>query len=149
MTQADTNANDQGIFHLIYVSTALIPFSVQALEVLLSQSRRDNSTYGISGLLIYGGGNFMQLLEGSRPAVEALYRNIESDPRHHEVTTILTHSTRERWCADWTMAFNRHDDGKKIDGWINLIRNSGQVLDDFTQDHLARRLMHGFIEGNR
>jgi hypothetical protein len=136
-------------FHLIYVSTALRRFSPESLEELLAQSRAANRVAGISGLLVYGGGNFMQLLEGPRDAVETTYARILRDRRHVDMTLLFQTETPERWCGDWAMAYAANAGKKDIAGFVNLIETGGQVLTDLADDHLARRIMNGFIDGNR
>jgi len=51
---------------LVYVSSATELFSDTQLENLLLRSRQNNSTLGITGMLLYKDGNFMQCLEGPK-----------------------------------------------------------------------------------
>ncbi len=136
------------IFHLIYVSSALRPFAPADLDDLLIQSRAANLSAGLTGMLIYGGGNFMQLLEGPRAAVDALYDRIARDRRHYDVTLLLQMETAERWCGTWAMAYAAKAGQKDIAGFVNLVENGGAILTDLADDHLARRIMNRFIVGN-
>lgn len=140
------------IFHLIYVSSAPRPFAPAGLDDLLTQSRASNLAAGLTGMLIYGGGNFMQLLEGPRAAVDAAYARIARDRRHYDVTLLLQMETAERWCGTWAMAYaakaGQKAGQKDIAGFVNLVENGGAVLTDLADDHLARRIMNRFIEGN-
>ena len=43
---------------------------------------------GITGVLCHGGDVFMQVLEGGRDAVNALYNKIVRDARHHDVALL-------------------------------------------------------------
>jgi hypothetical protein len=52
------------VFALVYVSSATKPFSPDELSELLAQARVDNAALGITGMLLYSNGNFMQVLEG-------------------------------------------------------------------------------------
>ena len=70
------------VYRLIYVSSAVEYFDEAALEELLAQARANNARLGITGLLLYGEGAFLQLLEGPRQSVESLYATIREDPRH-------------------------------------------------------------------
>mgnify|MGYP002635243493 CR=1 FL=1 len=137
------------IFHLIYVSSALRPFAPADLDDLLTQSRAANLAAGLTGMLIYGGGNFMQLLEGPRAAVDAAYARIARDRRHYDVTLLLQMETAERWCGTWAMAYAAKIGQKDIAGFVNLVENGGAILTDLADDHLARRIMNRFIDGNR
>jgi len=73
---------------LIYVSTAVKPLSDEELLDILKLSRENNATKEITGLLLYKGGNFMQVLEGPDEAVEALYKKIEADPHHKDLNVL-------------------------------------------------------------
>ena len=60
------------MFHLVYVSSAVRPFSKSELVELLNVTRDNNSRLGVTGMLLYRDGNFMQVLEGGEPVVRAL-----------------------------------------------------------------------------
>jgi hypothetical protein len=136
------------MFHLIYVSTASRPFDESDLAALLKSAREANADRGLSGLLVHGGGNFMQLLEGEQTAVEETYERIKRDARHYDVQSIFTVETEDRWCADWSMAYADKSGKKEIDGFVNSLKNE-RILSDLSDDHVAGRIMRGFIDGNR
>jgi len=54
----------------------------EAIDKILSQSRSHNPSTGITGILCYGGGIFLQAIEGGRGPVNELYGMIQKDPRH-------------------------------------------------------------------
>ena len=95
---------------VVYVSSATEPLSQQALVDLLTVSRRNNQREGLSGLLLYRGGNFMQLLEGDEAQVWSTHARIMRDARHRGVITILQQSITSRLFDDWSMAFGNLDD---------------------------------------
>lgn len=137
------------IYHLIYVSSARKPFDRPALDALLAQAREANARAGITGMLAYCGGNFMQLLEGQRKSVEDIFDRIARDPRHFDVTTLVDLETPERWCGNWSMAYAASADTDTIDSFTNLTARQDQILSSLGDDHIARRIIRGFIEGNR
>lgn len=95
----------QTIFRLIYVSSAVEPLTEDELVALLADARDRNSQLGITGMLLYKDGNFLQLLEGDETAVRTLMGKITRDARHHG--TIVLHEERAstRLFADWSMGF--------------------------------------------
>lgn len=95
------------VYRLIYVSSAVEYFDEAALEDLLAQARVNNATLGITGLLLYGEGAFLQLLEGPREAVESLYASIREDPRHTLCLVLDEEAHVPRLFGDWRMAFRR------------------------------------------
>ena len=92
-------------YELVYLSRASRRFSQSDLTDLLAQSRRDNLADGITGLLLYAEGHFMQLLEGSKEKIESLMLRIESDPRHHDVRILEGGPVACRQFSEWSMAF--------------------------------------------
>ena len=91
--------------HLIYLSRATQPFSDANLLDLLTQARSYNASQDISGLLVYGNGQFLQVLEGEEAPVRALYEHIRRDPRHRDAVTFADKDIPARAFAGWGMAF--------------------------------------------
>lgn len=98
-------ALDTQVQHVLYRSQAVHPLSFPQLTELLEESRAYNEAYGITGLLCYSEGHFVQLLEGTTTEVYRLYARIRQDPRHHEVQTLHESAGPSRFFADWRMAF--------------------------------------------
>ncbi len=95
---------DQRVHHLLYRSRAIHPFSAADLTVLQEQSQVWNEAHGITGLLCYSNGNFVQVLEGSAEQVHALFTKIQKDKRHYRVQALSDRASDQRWFADWRMA---------------------------------------------
>ena len=91
---------------VVYVSTAAVPFSDEALLALLEQSRTNNTRLALTGMLLYKDGQFMQALEGPDDAVRGLYEIIERDPRHKDVRALMIEPIAERHFPDWAMGFH-------------------------------------------
>ena len=75
------------LVRLLYASRAVDP-SPEAIETILAKSRQYNPTCGITGILCYGGGVFLQAIEGGRMAVSELYGHIQKDKRHKDVVLL-------------------------------------------------------------
>jgi hypothetical protein len=99
------------VYSLVYVSRVAPHVTSQGLLDLMEASRTANEAAGITGLLLYSGGGFLQVLEGEREDVELLYASIENDPRHGEVTLVRAREQTEREFPDWSMAFGAPGDG--------------------------------------
>ncbi|WP_373976507.1 BLUF domain-containing protein [Chitinibacter sp. SCUT-21] len=91
------------LVRLIYASRAAGEVNAELLEALLRSSRQNNPAIGITGVLCYGSGVFVQVLEGSRSAVSSLYNVIVRDPRHEKVELLSFEEICERHFSDWTM----------------------------------------------
>ena len=110
------------IFQLIYRSTATRQLTPNELLELLEQSRIKNARLNITGMLLFHGGCFMQLLEGDETVVRDLYSTIAADARHHWVTLVMTGPNGARDFPDWTMGFR--DLGKcqpPAEGWSTFL----------------------------
>ena len=68
----------------VYVSRAVAGVGRTTLSIaeILSVSDRNNRRDGLTGMLIFHDGWFIQALEGSRVAIERLLRVLREDPRH-------------------------------------------------------------------
>ena len=95
---------------LAYVSTSVRQFPAPELLALLKTSRRNNARAAVTGMLLYKGKNFMQVLEGPEEAVRAVWGRIAADPRHRHMVTVLDTWVPERKFGDWLMGFHNLDD---------------------------------------
>jgi hypothetical protein len=89
----------------VYRSKARPGLADSDIQAILDSSRRNNPNTGLSGMLLYGRGRFIQLLEGPGPAVDRIYRRILSDPRHNDVVLVYDRSGEPRRFTDWAMGF--------------------------------------------
>lgn len=86
----------------LYISTAP-SLSREDVESILASSSRNNPANGITGLLLYNGRNFLQLLEGEEGELKALMLRIGNDPRHSGVSLLSSKTIEERTCPEWAM----------------------------------------------
>jgi hypothetical protein len=93
------------LFRLIYASSAAPDLKLVDLEEILEASVRNNKPRDITGMLLYVGGGFLQALEGEETAVAAMYRKIESDPRHQGIVLIERSPIESRSFPTWSMGF--------------------------------------------
>lgn len=70
------------MIRLTYVSTAATALDAKEVETMAKRASERNTRANISGVLVYNGRNFLQVLEGDSDTVEALMLKIEADPRH-------------------------------------------------------------------
>ncbi len=103
------------LVRLLYASRA-VDTSAEAIEAILVQSRQHNPSCGITGILCYGGGVFLQAIEGGRMAVSELYGHIQKDPRHKDVVLLDFEEISERRFGGWTM------------GQVNLLKLNHSIL---------------------
>ena len=90
------------LVRLLYVSRA-VDKDPKAIEAILDASRQHNVSNGITGVLCYGGGIFLQAIEGGRAAVNKLYNHIVADKCHQDVVLLHYQEISERRFGGWTM----------------------------------------------
>lgn len=111
------------LYELVYVSEATRDFTPDALAELLRLARTANAQRAITGMLLYHGGRFIQLLEGEREAVERLYRHIERDPRHRGSRILWQSDIDARSFGQWSMGWLAPDgDGiRNVPGYSSFL----------------------------
>ena len=93
------------LVRLMYASRAADSVDADALSAILRKSKENNTAAGITGVLCFcfNAGIFLQVLEGGRNAVSAIYNRITQDPRHHEVVLLSYEEIGERSFSSWSM----------------------------------------------
>lgn len=97
------------LYHIVYLSASSHLLSDEDLRAILTTSRANNRERGVTGMLLYSEGGFIQALEGPKNEVIDLYRIIGHDPRHGQLTTLLEGPIGERNFPHWTMGYRRVD----------------------------------------
>jgi hypothetical protein len=96
---------DPAFLQLAYISRATEPFEEDELFQLIDHSQKNNKARGLSGMLVYNSGYFLQLLEGPAPTVEALMERIARDPRHVEIKRVFEKRGAQPIFGSWYMAY--------------------------------------------
>lgn len=109
------------LVRLLYASRAKSKPTPKVIEAILESSRKHNPKNGITGLLCHDNATFLQVLEGGRDVVNALYNEIARDPRHEDVTVLHYEEVTERRFAGWTM------------GQVNLAKVNPSLLLKYSQ----------------
>jgi len=107
---------------LIYISTASQLMAETELHQMLEEARNQNLKHDITGMLIYveglfldansvqfnskRTGRFMQVLEGSKCAVDSIFDKISSDGRHRNILLIRSEPQADRNFESWQMGFH-------------------------------------------
>lgn len=97
-------------FQLLYSSNSTEYFDVSVdIDGILNSSKKFNEANGITGVLIYKGGVFLQLLEGDESKVRTLFDKISSDQRHEDLEVVYQGKIDKKIFAHWTMAYKSTD----------------------------------------
>jgi hypothetical protein len=93
------------MYHLVYIGQARENMTLTTLVVLLMQARALNDRHQVTGALVYGAGQFMQVMEGEEAVIKDLYTRVAKDARHYDVHTLAEGPIATRSFAQWSMAF--------------------------------------------
>lgn len=115
---------------LIYFSTASAVTSYGALVEIMDFAQPRNGERGITGILCYGSGRFLQALEGERGAVSDLYRRIAADTRHRDCQLVDVSEIDVRAFPEWTMKVVNWDSGDSARHRALLRADTGAVVFD-------------------
>jgi len=91
------------LVRLMYASRALPNVTQEDLTAILRKSKANNPQSGITGVLCFSQGIFLQVIEGGRGAVNKLYNQVVADPRHTDVELMIYEEIGERRFAGWAM----------------------------------------------
>ncbi len=94
---------------LLYISFATRSMSRQDLREIRDASILNNGPEGITGILFYQDGMFLQVLEGERAALDELLDRLRRDCRHRGLTILLDEPIQARSFPDWAMALGDAD----------------------------------------
>ena len=103
--RSDDPSDDPRILTLTYTSSTTDLMSVAQLVEMIEQIRPKNERLGLTGLLLYSGGNVIQTLEGTSYAVYRVFDAIRADARHGDVRIVDRRYVGDRSFATWSMGF--------------------------------------------
>ena len=120
------------LYHVMYSSQASGHMSAADLELILDDARTGNAGRGITGVLVYADGVFLQILEGEESVVRELMASIEGDSRHEAVKVFQGSPIEERAFASWHMAYLAPSEAE-LAQWMGL---EGTATIDQLLDHV-------------
>ena len=89
---------------LLYVSKPVGPITTFVTSSILEVCSVNNKKAEITGVLCQGSGIYMQVIEGKRSAINALYSRIISDKRHNQIELLSFEEVGQRRYGQWSMA---------------------------------------------
>ena len=88
---------------LTYTSLARLDLDASDLEAIHRTARDVNALEGITGLLIFNGTHFLQIIEGAPEAIDDLVERLRRDPRHSGLEIRDQRAVEQRSFPDWAM----------------------------------------------
>lgn len=120
-------------YEILYISELSPTTSPATIAEILVQARKQNKLNGITGLLLFDGEHFIQVLEGDREEVLAVMSRIESDARHSGVKRLHEGFIAQRQFQCFGIGYWYVEDESRV---LHLGKLSGRAAMD---ELLARR----------
>lgn len=134
---------------IVYFSTSVGLFQEEDLVAILEQSRRNNARQGITGVLLYVRGSIIQVLEGDKEPLEALYNRIERDQRHKNISRVLSRPITERLFTQWSMGYETLT-SRQLDALKTIVNlNDRQETTIESDSPVVLKMIKLFYESNR
>lgn len=96
---------DDALVRLVYVSSLTFKsrFKPAIFQTVEQDARQYNQQNGITGILCYGNGQFLQCLEGQKKVLLPLLQSIFEDTRHKESKILIVQPIEQREFSNWGM----------------------------------------------
>lgn len=134
--------------YLIYLSTAVELQNQEQLLQILKTSRRNNAANHITGMLLYGEGTFVQVLEGEENVVNETYKRISADQRHFGLIKLAEGNLVQRNFPEWSMGF-KSANPEELDEFKGFIHPAGKGFLNDKDIHPTIILLKTFVDNNR
>jgi hypothetical protein len=134
--------------HIVYISSATVPVAEAELRRLLTHCQCNNARNGVTGILLYSESNarFMQVIEGEKTVVQALFATIEQDFRHCGILKLADGPIPQRHFTSWFMGFRVLSAAAFVElaGYIAPHSAAFQQAVDSTHDAFMQKLLKAF-----
>jgi hypothetical protein len=88
---------------LTYTSLARLDLTAADIASIHETARHLNALDGITGLLVFNGSRFLQVIEGAEEAIDNLVARLRRDARHSGLEVRDERLVSERSFPDWSM----------------------------------------------
>ncbi|MEM6932805.1 MAG: BLUF domain-containing protein [Pseudomonadota bacterium] len=113
------------------------------MRSLMKACHRNNAASNLTGILHYNGRQFLQVLEGGRAEVSAIYHRIAADPRHFNIILMGCYDARERLFPNWAMGLHEADNDKSRDIFLRYF-SSNEVNPETVNVHSLLDVLQDF-----
>lgn len=113
----------------LYIYTSRMTASDRSVTDTLTSIRREaqaaNMKLGISGVLIFHEGRFLQVLEGEPAVLTELMERISRDTRHTDILCLVDQAIDRRSLAEWNMeTFDIGQDAVFSEAGLEFVRDA-------------------------
>lgn len=129
-SSGDTTGDGGWIASLTYKSTATSSPGSADLQALVGKARTRNRSLGVTGMLLFEDGCFLQTLEGPPDKLDALWASIKRDTRHDHIEVLSEHIVPARLFSDWDLLlYSRLDEARA--GRARVLRSMPEAVSGY------------------
>jgi len=94
-------------YTICYISKSSEKLDDKGVEDIFAKTVHNNNKSGIKGILVYGMGNFLQVLEGEQSLIQPLFEDIiKEDTRHHDIFEVINGPSERAIFSSYNSTFN-------------------------------------------
>jgi hypothetical protein len=136
--------NNEELHAILYVSSATQAFGDPELSSLYAVASKRNLDQGVTGVLLFSNGNFIQYLEGPKGALSQIYGSIKEDTRHTGLIEIMNEPIDEREFPQWSLASKTEffQTLSNPEQYSNLLQPYGENI--VMKHSVVRDVLHSF-----
>nr|WP_318381454.1 diguanylate phosphodiesterase [uncultured Enterobacter sp.] len=130
---------------IIYRSHICETVSIKTLEEMVLEANLKNGIADVSGILLFNGTHFFQLLEGPETQVREIYQAICADPRHYNLVELLCDYAPQRRFGKRGMELFDLREHEKADV-LQTVLDKGTSRFQLIYDDRALQFFRTFVE---
>lgn len=130
---------------IIYRSHISDDFPVRTLPEMVANASKINTSHDVTGILLFNGTHFFQLLEGPETGILAVYERICADRRHHNIVELMRDYAPYRRFGNAGMSLfdlREHDRSSLL----QAVLDKGTSKYQLTYDDRALQFLRTFVE---
>lgn len=130
---------------IIYRSHISDDFPIKTVPEMVVNASKINAAHDVTGILLFNGTHFFQLLEGPEAGILAVYRRICADKRHHNVVELMRDYAPSRRFGNAGMELFdlREHDRSSV---LQAVLDKGTSKYRLTYDDRALQFLRTFVE---
>jgi len=130
---------------IIYRSHISDDFPIRTLPEMVNNASKINTAHDVTGILLFNGTHFFQLLEGPEAGIQTVYQRICADRRHHNVVELMRDYApyRRFGNAGMTLFDLREHDRSSL---LQAVLDKGTSKYRLTYDDRALQFLRTFVE---
>ncbi len=126
---------------ICYISNSVKLLQKNQLQQLFKQCITNNTEKGITGILLYREGTFLQILEGNKEIIQSIFATIKNDGRHNHISKILDREIQDRLFTNYQTGFSLLNKDEDLNRLTDFLKSQ----EDTSHSHAILALISPFL----